>query len=155
MAAGFTNKGLFTVLGWAVRADAMPTYLYVALWTSATAPDADTNTMSDGTQIATGNGYADGGYQLTPGATDFDVHTEDDTNDYAFVQIKDVVWTASGGPIPSSGGGARYAVLTDDNATVANRLVIFYWDLTSDRSVSDGQALTLQNLEMQLRQAAP
>lgn len=153
--AGFTNRGLYLVLGWVFRGDTLPTNFYVALWTSATAPNDDTNVMSDGTQINTGNGYADGGYQLTPGATDFDTHTEDDTNNYAWVEVKDVVWTASGGPIPSSGSGARYAVLTDDNATVANRQVIFWWDLVSDRSVSNGQTLTLQDLEMQLRQAAP
>lgn len=153
--AGFTNKGLYSMLGWVFRGDTMPTNFYVALVTSATAPTADTNTMSDLTQIATGNGYTDGGYSLTPGATDWDVHTEDDTNDYAYVQIKDVVWTASGGTLPASGDGARYAVLTDDNATVANRLVIFWWDLVSDRQVSTGQTLTLQDLEQQLRQAAP
>lgn len=66
----------------------------------------------------------------------------------ALVQIKDVSWTASGGSIPSSGSGARYAVLTDDNATVGNREVLAYWDLTSDRTVSDGQTLTLQDLEI-------
>lgn len=153
--AGFTNHGLYTILGYLFRAQTEPTNFYVALVTSATAPNADTNTMSDLTQIATGNGYTDGGYSLTGGATDFDVWTEDDGNDYAYVQIKDVVWTASGGPIPSSGSGARYAVLTDDNGTVASRIVIFWWDLSSDRSVSTGQTLTLQDLEMQLRQAAP
>lgn len=153
--AGFTNKGLYSVLGWVFRADTEPTNLYVALVTSTTAPNDDTNTMSDLTQITTGNGYTDGGYSLTAGATDFDTHTEDDTDNYAYVQIKDVVWTAAGGPIPASGSGARYAVLTDDNATVANRLVIFWWDLVSDRSVSSGQTLTLQDLEMQLRQAVP
>lgn len=153
--AGFTNRGLYLMLGYVFRATTMPTNFYVALVTSATAPNADTNVMSDLTQIAVGNGYADGGYQLTPGATDWDTQTEDDTNDYAFVQIKDVVWTASGGSIPDTGNGARYAVLTDDNATVANRQVIFWWDLSSDRQVSDGQTLSLLNLEQQLRQAAP
>ena len=146
--AGWTNKGKYRLLQWALRNGTRPTNFYVALVTSATAPNADTNTMSDLTQIATGNGYTTGGYSLTPGATDFDVLTEDDTNDRGLIQVKDVVWTASGGSIPASGNGARYAVLTDDNATVANREVLAYWDLTSDRTVSSGQTLTLQDLEL-------
>lgn len=151
--AGFTNKGKYRLLGWAFRGDIIPTNFYVALVTSATAPDADINTLGDLTQIAIGNGYSDGGYQLTPNDTDFDTHTEDDTNDRGLVQIKDVVWTASGGSIPDSGDGARYAVLTDDNATVANREVLAYWDLTSDRTVSDGQTLTLQDCELRVNES--
>jgi len=153
--AGFTNRGLYLMLGWVFRGDTIPTNFYVGLVTSATAPGDDINTFSELTEIAAGNGYTTGGYQLTPGATDFDVHSEDDTSNYAYVQIKDVVWTASGGSIPGSGNGARYAVLLDDNGTVANRQVIAWWDLTSDRTVSVGQALTLEDLESQLRQAAP
>ena len=151
--AGWTNKGKWRVLGWVFRADTEPTNFYVALVTSATAPTQDINTLGELTEIAAGNGYTTGGYQLTAGATDFDVHTEDDTNDRGLVQLKDIVWTASGGPIPASGSGARYAVLTDDNATVANREVLAYWDLTSDRAVSDGQTLTLQDCELRINES--
>jgi hypothetical protein len=150
---GWTNKGKAGALDARYRGTAIPTNYYLALLTSATAPDPDTNTMSDVTQIATGNGYSDGGYQITPGATDFDVLTEDDTNDRGLIQLKDIVWTASGGPIPSSGNGARYASLTDDNATVANREIYHYWDLVSDRSVSDGQSLTLQDAEIRINES--
>jgi hypothetical protein len=150
MASGWTNRGKYYWLGQAFRNDTEPANLYMALVTSAATPTADTNVMSDLTQIATGNGYTDGGYQLTRNSTDFDTHTEDDTSDLAYVRIKDIVWTASGGPIPSSGSGARYAVLTDDNATVANRQVLAYFDLVSDRSVSSGQTLTLQDCELRL-----
>lgn len=129
---------------------ALPTNYYVALLTSATAPGPDTNLMSDHTQIATGNGYTDGGYSLSKNSTDFDVATEVDASDYALIQIKDIVWTASGGPIPSSGNGARYAVLTDDNATVSAREIYYYWDLSSDRTVSAGQTLTLQDCEIRI-----
>lgn len=66
------------------------------------------------------------------------------------MQIKDVAWTAAGGPIPSGGSGASYAVLLDDNGTIANREVLAYWSLTSARSVSTGQTLTLQDLELRL-----
>ena len=148
--AGWTNKGKMSILEAYFRATGAPTNFYIALLTSATAPTQDTNLMSDHTQIAVRNGYADGGYSLTPGATDFDVLLEDDTADRGDIQVKDVVWTASAGPIPSAGNGARYAVITDDNATVSLREIYAYWDLVSDRAVSDGQTLTLQDLELRL-----
>jgi hypothetical protein len=150
--AGWTNRGKYRILEAYFRAAASPANLYVALVTSTTTPTADTNVLGELTEIAAGNGYTGGGYQLTPGATDFDVLSEDDTNDKGLIQLKDIVWTASGGNIPASGNGARYAVLTDDNATVANREVLAYWDLGADRTVSDGQSLTLQDCELDLNE---
>lgn len=146
----WTNKGKYHVLGVTFRNATEKTNYYVALVTSATAPTADTNTLSQLTEIANGNGYTTGGYQLTPNTTDFDTLTEDDSGDKGLVQIKDVAWTASGGTLPGSGSGARYAVLIDDNATVGSREVYAWWDLSSDRSVSSGQTLTLQNLELNI-----
>lgn len=143
-----TNRGKYLILSYSFRAATRPTNYYVALVTSAVAPTVDINTLGELTEIAAGNGYTTGGYQLTPGATDFDVLTEDDSGDLAYIQVKDVVWTASSGPIPASGSGARYAILTDDNATVGSRQVLAYWDLSSDRTVSDTQTLTLQNLQI-------
>lgn len=148
--AGWTNRGKQAILDAYFRATGTPTNFYVALVTSASTPDADTNTLSDLTEIAAGNGYTTGGYQLSRNSTDFDTLTEDDSGDKALIQIKDVVWTASGGSIPDSGDGARYAVLTDDNGTIADREVLAYWDLSSDRSVSDGHDMTLEDLELQL-----
>ena len=140
-------------MGWTLRGETAPTNLYIALVTSAVAPTADTNTKTELTEIAAGNGYTEGGYQLAYNSTDWDVWTEDDATDRALIQLKDIVWTASGGPIPLSGSGARYAVLTDDNVTQTSREVYHYWDLSSDRSVSDGQTLTLQNCELRLNEA--
>ncbi len=151
--AGWTNKGKFSILDSYFRATGTPTNFYVALITSATAPGADIDTFSDLTEIAAGNGYTSGGYSLDRNDTDFDTLTEDDTNDRGDLQIKDVAWTASGGSIPDSGDGARYAVLLDDVTTVADREVITYWDLTSDRTVSDGQTLTLQDCELRLQES--
>lgn len=148
--AGWTNKGKAQHLARLFRGVSLPTNYYVALFTSATAPTADINTKSELTEIANGNGYTTGGISLTKNTTDFDTLTEDDTNDRALVQIKDLVWTASGGSLPASGGGARYAGLTDDNGTQGSREVYHFWDLSSDRSVSDTQALTLQNCEIRL-----
>jgi hypothetical protein len=150
MASGWTNRGKYLVLNYAFRNPTRPANYYVALVTSATAPNADTNTLSDLTEIAAGNGYTTGGYSLTPGATDFDTLTEDDSGDLGKILIKDVVWTATGGALPASGSGARWAVLLTDEATVANRQVICWWDLTSDRTVSSGQPLTLQDCELRL-----
>lgn len=145
--AGLTNKGKFMALE-ALLHNVTRTNLYVALVTSATAPGPDHNTLGELTQIAIGNGYADGGYQLTPNTTDFDVYVEDDATDIAYFQVKDVPWTASGGPIPASGSGARYAVLTDDNVTIADRKIIAFWDLEADREVSVTQTLTLKNCQI-------
>lgn len=148
MASGWTNRGKFLALDVLFRNTGAPTNFFVALVTSAVTPTADTNTLSELTEIAAGNGYTSGGFSLSRNATDFDVLTEDDTNDKALVQVKDIVWTAAAGPIPASGSGARYAVLTTDEATVGNRQVIAFFDLSADRSVSDGQTLTLQNTEL-------
>lgn len=148
MASGITNRGRFKMLDWCFRGSALPTNYYVALCTSAATPTVDTNTFSELTEIAAGNGYTAGGISLTKNSTDFDTLTEDDTNDKALVQIKDLIWTASGGSLPASGNGARWAILTDDNATPGSRLVLAWWDLVSDRSVSVGQPLTLQNCEL-------
>lgn len=150
MASGMTNRGKKLLLDYVFRATALPANFYVALVTSATAPTADTNTLSELTEIAAGNGYTAGGITLTKNSTDFDVLTEDDTGDKALIQIKDLVWTASGGAIPASGSGARYAVLTDYNATLGSRQVLAWWDLTSDRTVSSGQPLTLQDCELDI-----
>ena len=149
---GWTNKGKMRVLD-LIRGATLETNFFICLYTDASAPDADTNVNSDLTMIAAGNGYAAGGYSLTPNETDFDVLTEDDGNDRALIQIKDIVWTASGGSIPDSGDGARYAAMTDDDGTVADREIWWPWDLVSARSVSDGQTLTLQNLEARINDA--
>jgi hypothetical protein len=151
--AGVTNKGKYALLEIAFRNASVPTNYYIALITSAAAPTADTNTFADLTEVAAGNGYTAGGISLTKNSTDFDVLTEDDTNDRALIQLKDIVWTASGGTLPGSGSGARYAIITDDNGTQSARRVIAYFDLTSDRSVSSGQTLTLQNCEIRINES--
>ncbi len=149
MPSGVTNKGAVHLAS-KLRNATNKTNYYVALCTSAFTPTVDTNTLSQLTEIAAGNGYTAGGFLLTPGVTDFDVLTEDDALELGFIQIKDVVWTAAGGTLPSSGSGARWAVFIDDNVTVGSREVYAWWDLTSDRSVSSGQTLTLQDLQITL-----
>ncbi len=148
MAGYFTNRGKKLLFDWSFRGVTLPTNFYVALVTDGSTPSADIDTLSQLTQIQTGNGYSDGGYQLTPNETDFDANTQNNTDDRAALQIKDIAWTASGGSIPSSGDSARYAVLTDDNVTVGSRQVIAIWDLTVDRAAANGEAINLINLEI-------
>lgn len=148
--AGWTNRGKYRALGIVFRGVTPPTSFYFALCTSATAPTADTNLLSDLTEIAAGNGYTAGGQAVARDATDFDVYTEDDSNDVAYIQIKDLTWTASGGNLPASGNGARWGVMVDDNVTVANREVWARFDLGADRVVTSGQNLTLQSAELRL-----
>lgn len=150
MASGFTNRGKKLMAEAYFKAGTAPTTFYMALLTSATSPTADSNVMSDHTQIAAGNGYTDGGLAVERSAVGFDVSTEDDATDKHYLQIKNLVWTASGGSLPASGNGARWAVLTDDNATVSARQIIAYFDLVSDRSVSVGQTLTLQDCQLDI-----
>lgn len=140
--AGITNRGKKVLANIALAGNAgdTPANWKMVLLTSATAPNADTNVLSQLTQIPAGNGYTAGGATVERSAVGMTSVSEDDTNDRSEITIKDVVWTASGGPIPSS-GGARYAVLVDDEA---DPQIIAYFDLGSDRQVSDGQTLTLQ-----------
>lgn len=149
--AGWTNRGKFAILGTYFRGAAIPGSAFaVFLAVAADAPTVDDNVKTDVTEIATGNGYSAGGINVARDSTDWDTLTEDDTNDRALAQIKDLVWTASGGPIPASGNGARYALLTDQNATVGSREMLAFFDLSSDRSITDTQTLTLQNIEVRL-----
>ena len=110
--------------------------------TSATAPTADINTLSQLTEISeTGKEFS-----LSLNTTDFDTSvsdSEDDTNDKGVMKIKDCTFA---GPVTN----ARYAILVDDNGTEGSREVYCYWDLGSNRSVSSGQTLTLQDLDMNL-----
>jgi hypothetical protein len=150
--AGWTNKGKMRMLQWGIQGVSYPANYFLALCTDATAPTQDTNTLADLTQIAVGNGYADGGMSVARDATDWPDLAEDDTGDKATLKAKDLVFTATGGPLPASGSGARYAVLLGPNATPSAREVLFYWDLVSARSVSQDQTLTLQDSEIDIIQ---
>ena len=149
--AGVTNRGKKVILNTYFRADTTdePVAFKMALTESTTTPTADTNVMADLTEVASGNGYTTGGEAVTRDATGFDVITEDDAADRGLIQVKDIVWTASGGPIPISGNPPRWGILLDDEATPN---IIAYFDLVSDRTVSSGQTLTLQDCEIRLNE---
>ena len=145
--AGFTNKGKYRLLE-TLRGVSLPTNFYAALCTSATAPDADTTTLSQLPQIS-GNGYTAGGISLTKNTTDFSAIVEDDGNDDSELTIKDLTWTASGGTL----GAARYLVITNDDSTESDREVWFWFDLGSDQSVSDGQDLSLTGFKLKIAES--
>ena len=149
MASFVTNKGKAHLLS-SLRGVTQPTNYYVALLTNDVPPTVDSNLISDVDEIAATNGYTTGGTSLTKNATDFDVFTEDDTNNYALLQIKDIAFTATGGPLPATGSGARYAALTDDDGTVADREVYAIFDLGEDKALTDTQVLTIPDMEIRL-----
>lgn len=146
--AGFTNRGKRLIMEGYFRGGTIPTQFYLALATSAVAPTVDTNTFGELTEIAAGNGYTSGGQAVARNSTDFDTSTENDTTDLHELQLRNFTWTATGGNLPASGNGARYAVLLDDNVTVSSRQVICWFDLGADRTVSDTQDLIAVDLTM-------
>jgi len=152
--AGLTNKFKYQVLNWVFEGQEanVPATFFIPLYTSTTAPNPDHNVIGDMEEAPAGNGYTAGGVEVTA-ATDFDSLTEDDSGDKATVQVVDVTWTASGGIIPGSGGDLFYAGLTDANATTASRELYAMWSLGSDRTVSDGQELTLQDCEIDINES--
>ena len=149
--AGWTNRGKYKVLGWALRGETAEATFYLAL--TSDAPTADTNTVSDLTEITAGNGYTSGGQAVALDSTDFDTWTEVDASDRALLQMKDFSWTAAGGNIPSADTGPRYVILTDDHATVASREVYHYWDIGATVTVVSGTSLILQDLEIRINES--
>lgn len=154
MADGMTLQGMYDMQDIVLRGALPPASLYIALVTDVSAgentPNKDTETMADLTEIAAGNGYTSGGYQLDRNSTDWDTLTKG-TSD-VIANMKDVSWAASGGAIPPSGNGATYAVLTTDEATVSARKVWAYWQLSEERTATDGQILKLRNARTKLQE---
>jgi hypothetical protein len=156
MASGWTTRGAYLALTWAFPRQAVPTGLYLALTSVGTPPDRSTNTLSQLSEIAAGNGYVAGGAAVLMNATDFDTRVEDDAAYRAYVRLKDMAYVASGGSIPASGSGIRYAVLVTDEATAGNRQVIHWWDLgTEYGTIPSGETLRLVDLELGLTAPDP
>lgn len=138
MASGWTNRGLYIMLGVFFQADSAPANFYIHMVNST--PDADDNTLSDLTEASNYTAIS-----IARDAVDFDVQTEDDAGNTAYVQIKDTVLTASGGTMT-----ATHAVLVDDNATAANRQIIGFFDLGATQNIPSGSTLTLTDLQLTL-----
>ncbi len=148
MASFWTTRGMRRAMAGVFQGESLPSSFYVALVKASSSPTRATTVMSGLAEIAAGSGYTSGGIEIARDSVDFDTLTEDTVNFLVDLELADVSWTATGGSIPTSGDGARYAVLTNNNATVANREVWFVWDLGGNRSVTVGQAITLRDLTM-------
>lgn len=146
MASGWTDKGFFRMFETYFQGATIDTNYYIALCDDSVTPTIAINTKGELGEIPTGNGYTIGGIQLTKNATDFDVLTEAATT---LIQVKDMIWTATGN-FPSSGNGARWSILTDDNVTQGSRFVYAWHDLVSNRNITNTQTLTLQDIELNI-----
>ena len=132
--AGWTNRGKYRAM---LKEFGSGAYTLRLISSSSTTPGPTTNTISELTEIASGNGYSTGGLTLSGGTSDF-VIQEDDLNNCAIVTIKDCVWTAVNGSIPTSGDPIRYVVLVDSLNNV-----LTYWDLLNTVTVPAGKTLTV------------
>ena len=146
MPSGITNRGAANMLAVVFRGASAPANFNFMLATNASAPTADTNVMSELTEVTGGTGYTSGGQSVARNSTDFDTLSEVDASDWALTQLKDFAWTASGGSISN----IRYPVLGDANGTVGSREIWAGWDLGSTITLTTGQTLTLQNAELKL-----
>lgn len=107
--------------------------LKVILVTSSYTPDVDHAVIGDvdTNELATQYGYIQGGVTVAGTVSD------EDAGDNAKYDIVDPSWTASGGSI----GPCRYAILYDD--THATDIVVYCFDLTTDRTAEDGADFTI------------
>ena len=109
--------------------------------------DRDTmNNLADvsASELAAGNGYTAGGATLVVNTA----VAEDDTNDRARVIYDNVVFTASGGSIGPTPG----AILYDD--TQASDVLVGYILFSQERTITDGNTLTITTPTIDNRQAA-
>lgn len=94
-------------------------------------PSASADTIFDDlAEINSGNGYTAGGEDTT--------NTGSETGGIYTVAGSALTWTATGGTIPSTGGGFRYVVLYNDSPT--NNPLIGWWDYGSILTLNDGEA---------------
>lgn len=149
--AGWTNRGKARILNyWYRREGGLPNLFYLALVTGSITPTAATNVLGDLQEIAVGSGYSAGGVGISPDTESFVTFLEDDGGGLARLGIADYFFLADGGQLPVSGGGARWVVMLDDNATPAQREVLHYWSLESDRIVPAGSRLVIETLEISI-----
>ncbi len=150
MANIFHQRGLKLMLAQFFQNDTEQTNFYLAFSTAAHTPDKDDSTFAAVTEVATGNGYSTGGISLSRNTTDWINLTQDDTNNRATIQLKNLSFTPSGGPFPNGVDGARWAHIITDEGTIASRQLIASLDLLIPIFVSDGQALTISSTTLRL-----
>lgn len=152
--SGFTNKFKVEMLAaFFIQGEALPANFYIALITDDVVPGPGTGVMGELTEIAEGNGYVQGGMFISRDAVDFPSITEDSNDNEGIAEMKALVFTAIGGPIPSSGKGARYAVLIGTNAIIEARKVYAWFDLEAERILDDTDELSINGMSMKLSES--
>ena len=95
-------------------------------------PSASLDTVrADLVDVADGNGYTDGGKDVT--------NTYTEASGTATLGGTTIVWTASGGTI----GPFRYAVLYNDTPTSPADPLISWWDYGSSITLQNGETFTV------------
>jgi len=143
--AGVTNVFKELMLGIVFQGLSRPTKYYYAFITSAVVPNADTVKLSDLDELAVGNGYQSGGFELTPNSVDFPNLVVSNTNDNATVGVRSISILANGGRIPPSSNNrdAAYMVITSTGNNVGNRKVYIFIALDQERHADEGEELRL------------
>lgn len=90
-------------------------------------------------ELANGYGYTTGGVSLANSTV-----TEDDSTDKATTTFDNVTFTASGGSIGPTPG----AIIYDD--TTGDDTVVGFIDFTTERTVTTGNNLLIQNIKVDL-----
>ena len=149
MSGFLTNRGLKLLAQYALQNVSPPSTFKAILMPSGATATVDVNTISDTSEIPAGNGYTSGGINVARSNLGFINLTEDDTNDWATIEVKDCDFQTSGGAIPTS-GDIRYMAITTDEATVANRQILAIFDLGSAITIPDGKYLHVQDSTIKL-----
>lgn len=139
MASFVTNRGKYRMAQMAFNNGTRPTNYYAALVTISSTPTVDTNTWSEVSANEAAN-YTQ--VTLANGATAFPNLTENDSTNVATVNVgasSEIAFTASGNC------SAAWVVITDDNATPANRDIVMVLDLGGTQSVTTGQQIKATN----------
>ena len=126
MTIGITNRAKIRRNNLFLRGDPAPNGFSIVLVTGSVEPGPDTKILGELDEIPAGNGYASGGEPINRDNIDFPISDENDDTDSGNVTMRDVTFNAVDGPIPSSGPGIKFFVLTDNNGTLSEREIFAY-----------------------------
>ncbi|MEO0481946.1 MAG: hypothetical protein AAF196_20975 [Planctomycetota bacterium] len=143
MASGWTDRGNARAFEILFQGATPAEVFHVALVSNAVTPTVATNTFGELDEIPAGNGYDAGGIQINRGTTDFDSLVEGNPT---VQEIRDIIWTASGGTLPSAGSGARWGIVMTDDPVIADREVWMWIDMEADRTAGIGEEIGFSGL---------
>lgn len=111
-------------------------------------PGPNTDVLGDLVEIGEGSGYITGGVAVPRNSTGFVTHSEDDTADTSILTIQRLQWTSTISNMPPGPDGIMYLVLTDDNATIAQRQVLAFWDLLGEYFIASGDSIIIDDARL-------